>query len=249
MTNKTYNLPIVDIIPFIRSKSLGRILYIFEAKDSSTLITKIITDDDTHAKPVLLRKTNDHYDALRTKQKWQHKTFKDNFKETSILRIPFINEQHKRKIKEIIEENNLLITPIFTSGQQLSQKLVKTTFSQRYCNLKKCIVNSNSCYAKNIIYEATCTTCNEIYIGETKRFLHLRAREHLSNIRNNNIQASALALHYHVVHPNTSIPDIPFTIKVLEKAHDTADRKIREAIWIRKKRPTINRDNGWDTLW
>ncbi len=240
-------MPIVDIIPVILAKGLNKIVYIFEDNESTTLITKLNGTGD-HTKPVLLRKRRDHYDALSTKCIWRTKKFKSSLNETCILRIPYINEHHKRNIKKIIRESELAITPIFTSGPQLSQKLIRSALSSRQCTLKGCIVNSTICYAKNVIYEAKCAICNDVYVGETKRFLHLRAREHLTNIRKNNIQASALALHFYIKHRHEDIPDVPFTIKIIQKAKDTPDRKIREALLIRQKEPQMNRDKGWDIL-
>ncbi len=103
-------------------------------------------------------------------------------------------------------------------------------------------MKNNDCLKKNLIYELTCTVCKEKYIGETQRELHTRVKEH--NFATQTGRAnSAMREHYEKQH--TDIPPVPFTAKILETANDFIDRKLKEAKWIQKLKPSINRDSGW----
>ena len=48
---------------------------------------------------------------------------------------------------------------------------------------------------KNVVYCITCTKCGKLYIGETKRMLRERFREHLRDIRISNM-TSPVAQHF-----------------------------------------------------
>ncbi len=135
-----------------------------------------------------------------------------------------------------------------TCGTPLERKLTSTTFTPKTCTKRNCTIRTPTCHRTNVIYEAKCTICGEIYIGETRRELHTRITEHQCAIQQGDTQASAIAEHYSRKHPGMAIPDIPITVTVINTAKDTADRKIKEACAIRQRTPTINRDGGWTSL-
>ena len=89
-----------------------------------------------------------------------------------------------------------------------------------------------------VVYRIPCEGCNKVYVGETKRTLGERLKEHTANIANN---LSAVAEH----HQKTGHkPDLENT-KVLCREDKLIPRKVREAIFIRKETsPTLNRDGG-----
>ena len=89
-----------------------------------------------------------------------------------------------------------------------------------------------------IVYHIPCEGCNKVYVGETKRTLGERVKEHTANIVNN---LSAVAEH----HQKTGHkPDLD-NIKVLCREDKLIPCKVREAIFIRKETsPTLNRDGG-----
>jgi len=114
--HKKYNQPIVDIMPNIISSCLGRTVYIFQSLHNKVSITSIPCKI-SNLKPILLRRVNNnHYDALTSKSKWRTNNFKKDFKQCSILKLPYINEQHYKEIKSILHNYNFNILPIFTSG-------------------------------------------------------------------------------------------------------------------------------------
>ena len=87
--------------------------------------------------------------------------------------------------------------------------------------------------------------CQEKYVGETGRLWHTRLKEHnRSTVMGDG--HSAMSDHYTKSHKN--LPEIPFEASIIERGSDFVDRKIREGIFIRQRKPAINRDNGWASL-
>ncbi|XP_072022881.1 uncharacterized protein [Amphiura filiformis] len=69
------------------------------------------------------------------------------------------------------------------------------------------IKDSFNCTSKNIVYAVTCSKCNKVYIGETKRRLGDRFVEHLRYATKNN-RDTPITRHYN------EIPHIPSDLRV-----------------------------------
>ena len=96
------------------------------------------------------------------------------------------------------------------------------------------------------VYQISCSTCSDTYIGESSRKLEKRLAEHKSQSAGNKS-----AVHeYEKGSKNTHKIDWE-NVKVLEKETRDFPRKVLEAIHIRKKGPKLNRDTGLelDTVW
>ncbi|XP_078361564.1 uncharacterized protein LOC144645923 [Oculina patagonica] len=90
----------------------------------------------------------------------------------------------------------------------------------------------------SMVYDITCNDCGEHYIGETARTLEKRLGEHQK-------QATS-AIQEHQSQANLQIDWEG--VKILDKESVEVKRKIKEAIHIRRQRPTLNRDRGYDLL-
>ena len=163
------------------------------------------------------------------------------------MKIPYINQQHYHEIKAIIKSSEFNITPIFTSGIKLKDFLTRSSFSPKICSNDKCPLANNLCFKKNVIYQIKCNLCDNIYIGETKRFLHDRIKEHLRSIKNED-NKSAFAEHFIKNHPKDIFKKEYISVKLLDTAKDDADRFIKESISIANLSPEINREKGWKLL-
>jgi len=91
------------------------------------------------------------------------------------------------------------------------------------------ITSSATCTTKNIVYCITCTKCGKLYIGETKRMLRERFREHLRDIRISNM-VSPVAQHFNSRDHN--IDDI--TVSCIFICSSEAQRKEMEMKIIKK---------------
>ena len=92
-------------------------------------------------------------------------------------------------------------------------------------NLKKC----------GTIYHIHCEQCDKDYVGETSRLLETRVKEHLSR--------NSSAVHEHCQFTGHSMDSSK--TKVLATESNTFKRHIREAIEIKLRKPSLNRDNGF----
>ena len=99
-----------------------------------------------------------------------------------------------------------------------------------------------------VVYKLQCKECPETYIGETVRKAKARIQEHR---RPSMTEKSAMAHHIIYNKHQLEIKDS----KILDQESNWTKREIKEAIYIRKQQPSLNRDGGrhnlsraWDTL-
>ena len=93
------------------------------------------------------------------------------------------------------------------------------------------------------VYHISCRSeahgCAENYVGETERSLRARFLEHR---RPSCVATSEVAQHIHIESPGHQV-DIK-NVKVLSRDQRWFERGIKEAIYIKFLRPSLNRDQG-----
>ena len=137
------------------------------------------------------------------------------------LGIPYIqgkSEELSRSFKKF--GINIYHKPFNTLRSQLVHPKDRTD------KLKKC----------GVIYLVTCNNCNKQYIGETGRPLGKRLEEHRKNSN------SAINEHMSTTGHLINWEDV----KILTSESNTSRRKIKEAIYIHRHKPALNRDQGLD---
>ena len=92
----------------------------------------------------------------------------------------------------------------------------------------------------NVIYKICCKECSSIYIGQTKRRLKDRIKEHIKSVVAG-VGVSGVA--NHVLNTSHSIDWDNVTI--LDGESNKLAREIKESIWIRKCNPELNRKGGF----
>ena len=88
-----------------------------------------------------------------------------------------------------------------------------------------------------VVYLTPCGTCDDFYVGETARALGKRFQEHTSTDRE-----SAVLEHLRSTGHSLSFEDV----RVLASEARFQERKVREALEIHKRRPSLNRDQGYE---
>ena len=88
------------------------------------------------------------------------------------------------------------------------------------------------------IYKISCEDCEATYVGETERSLKARFSEH----RRPSSATSEVSRHIHQDSPGHSI-DLENT-QILSVEPRWYERGVKEAIFIRANKPSLNRDGG-----
>ena len=88
------------------------------------------------------------------------------------------------------------------------------------------------------VYQIVCGSCEEQYVGETKRPLKTRFKEHTRLTP----PLSAVGEHRRDTGHNISTEHL----KVLECEENWFRRRVKEAIHIKKNNPMLNRDKGME---
>ena len=135
----------------------------------------------------------------------------------SVPYIKGISERLQRAIKS--HEVTLVHKPVNSLRSQLVRVKDKTE------NLTK----------SGTVYHIHCEQCDKDYVGETSQSLDTRVKEHLSR--------NLSAVHEHCKLTGHSVDSSK--TKVLATESNTFKRRIREAIEIRLRNPSLNRDNGF----
>ena len=94
----------------------------------------------------------------------------------------------------------------------------------------------------HVVYAVKCETCKDEDVGETKRALSVRKKEHSDGIRLGQCSTSAIVEHVHD-HPSPHEMDWS-TLQVVDRARRLVERRVREAFHIYKRQPKIDRDTG-----
>ena len=161
------------------------------------------------------------------------------------LCLPYVNEQHKRKVYTILRKNNLLTSTkvTFKPDKKLKNILTRSVLQPTKCNSKStrtCCVCDSQCMIKNIVYKLTCTICHNIYVGRLKRY---RCWEHYKSVRDKT-SATAMGQHYMEHHTNHDMPTntlgTPFKFEVMRACTDYTDRQLWQSYFIKSLSPKIN---------
>ena len=92
-----------------------------------------------------------------------------------------------------------------------------------------------------VVYQIPCGECEAVYIGETRRSLGTRTREHMANVRLAKTQSSALAEHATKEGHSISWDNA----KILASEPSWIKRRWKEAWQIAKNKDVLfNRDSG-----
>ena len=112
-------------------------------------------------------------------------------------------------------------------GQITSKDCIKCSTNFTFFSMAE---SENICFQKYVIYQIRCTICSRLYIGETKRCIKHRVKEHLS------LRTSAVFKHHQDNHSDFNIFDI-FCFSILHKncIYDNK-RLLLKAMYIKKYR-------------
>lgn len=90
------------------------------------------------------------------------------------------------------------------------------------------------------IYKSTCSKCGAVYIGQTRRALKVRVREHLSYIHNCEAYRSGIAEHS-ITHKHKICEN---DFQLIETESNAVRLNVLESLHIYTNKNNVNRDTG-----
>lgn len=93
-----------------------------------------------------------------------------------------------------------------------------------------------------VVYQVSCNNCEETYVGETLRSMKTRMSEHARHARNGRIDLSAVAEHARMEDHAIDWEGA----KILDREQGWHARKVKEALFIKKTMPEMNKDKGME---
>ncbi|KYN28478.1 hypothetical protein ALC57_02090 [Trachymyrmex cornetzi] len=97
---------------------------------------------------------------------------------------------------------------------------------------------------QNIVYKISCKNCDASYVGQTKRKLSTRLKEHQSDIRNNTGSPSVITDHRVTFDHNFKWDEA----KILDNEASYGKRLVSEMIYIKRQKHGINKMQDTESL-
>jgi hypothetical protein len=129
------------------------------------------------------------------------------------------------KLSSIFKKHH--IKTVFTNDQKLKNLLGNT--KDKIENIEKAG-----------IYKIECKECNDTYIGQTKRSIQIRFKEHLKTFQRNDSTTSSVAKH--MISKKHTFDET--NLKLVKHVRDPQQLDAFESIEILRQKPAMNTDNG-----
>ena len=145
------------------------------------------------------------------------------------------------------------IMPIFYTGQSIGSTLIHTNLHKlsdlslgSIC--KVCYSKIFECSIPNVIYQLTCKLCthnNSKYISETSKTAYKRLVEHWLAIHvvKMLIYLVLQSILIYITSHTLSKHKPPLSLTIIDRANSYTERKIKEAAWICKLKPSLSKKN------
>lgn len=161
-------------------------------------------------------------------------------------------EQKKHKdLTTFKKEKEMNKRVSFNFSPPITNKIADTLRNHKYDivynsnnNLGKILGNSKdktSQQEKEGIYEITCKKCKMKYIGQTRRNIGIRFKEHLSHIKNKHPEKSAIALHA-LSNNHGNIED--YEMKLLKHVQKQNQLDCWESLYMARNENSMNIDEA-----
>ena len=147
--------------------------------------------------------------------------------DTRYFKLPFVGHYSKiaklklRQLSKRFGKSDLTIKLVFTSFK------IKNMFSVKD--------RTPVALKSMVVYQFSCAGCNSRYLGETSRYFSTRIKEHTESDKNSHI----------FKHFNTSPlcknKYSPSCFSILDSASNSIDLKLKEAFYINKIKPELNK--------
>ncbi|EYC15205.1 hypothetical protein Y032_0037g3382 [Ancylostoma ceylanicum] len=158
------------------------------------------------------------------------------------LILPYVGDRPARAVNELVKQAGLPIRLVFRPPPTLKHLLTSTQVYEAKCPEPDCpyCIGDKICQLRGTVYLIKCDGCGERYVGETMRPLRRRLDEHRRALVNpSSYPSESFSRHRTLKHTSERAPT--FKVTVLHRhLTRTLERKIMEAVEIRRHKPEIN---------
>ena len=145
--------------------------------------------------------------------------------------LPFLGESAERRIRRAFTQEGINVR-IYRRSTTILDVVRPRQPEIRRCPWTTCPTKERAnCFARNVVYEITCSPCGHRYVGSTTRPLHERVREHT-------VTGRGSAIHEHLLTCGEGAARVQ--VRILAKEKDEVNTRLREAIAIKRLRPELN---------
>ncbi|KYN14005.1 hypothetical protein ALC57_13796 [Trachymyrmex cornetzi] len=178
-------------------------------------------------------------------------TINDRLK--SLVNKKTANQQNTDTIMNNVEEiKTWFIIPYirkmtdrFTEiAKNLSVKLAICSLNKLNCFIKAQKDCLTTFHKRNVIYKINCNDCDASYVGQTKRTLGVRIKEHKNDIRKRNGNLSVLSEHRLNLNHDFDWEDV----KIMDTERWFYRRRISEMLYIKLQKNSLNLQSDTDFL-
>ena len=196
------------------------------------------------------------YDWREDKQLNYENSIAEFEKPKPVLKIPYLGEQLKRSISEVINRfgRDQQVRVVYTSNKRLKFLTPMQSDNNRH-NVDQrdfCIICQNieggdnfHCASRVVVYQFECKLCHQIYIGKTNKTVKERVNAHFSLFKkgSNNSPLWAHESIYHAGTTPTTLVELfeRYSFKIIEQNKDYVLNNVAEAEAISRLKPLINR--------
>jgi hypothetical protein len=154
---------------------------------------------------------------------------------TFFLNVPFISDKINRLVKKLLKPLGIKINLSQKSKHLKDIVRNKIVSDHKQCRMRGCIVNSGKCERTHVVYQMVCKVCASVYIGSTKRKLHQRIKEHITQ------KSSLVYQHQNKCNGSNWNVEILYTTYYIQKL------RFMESMLIKRFKPNINvKENIFD---
>ena len=181
-----------------------------------------------------------------------------------VLRIPYLGEQLKRSITEVINRfgRDQQVRIVYTSNKRLKFLTPKQSDNNRqnadqrdFCVICQNIEGGDNfhCATRIAVYQFECKICHQTYIGKTNKTIKERVNGHLALFKkaSSNSPLWTHEMIYHAGTTPTNLADLfeMYSFKIINQNKDYVLNNVAEAEAISRLKPLINRKEEvpeWD---
>jgi len=162
--------------------------------------------------------------------------------------LDFIFDKINLRLKKLfVQRTNIAFDPINANSnaerkiivlpyvQPLSE-FISSNIDKSKANIGFCCLNKLSRFKNNVIYKIACNNCDVTYVGQTKRQLRTRIKEHKNNIKLNQPKHSVIS--EHIIKFNHSFDWD--NAKILDCEFKFYKKIISEMIHIKEQEASLN---------